>query len=950
MPYSAIRTFLLLRRFPHLLAPSSYNNRLELLLEGLCKEGHTRIASNFLVQLKSEDPKFVPSVHCYNILLHGWFRLRKLKMAERLWSDMRCHGILPTVDSYSTNIEGLCRMQRPDQAMDLLEEMKTSGIDPNLLTCNPIVDSLSKAGRFKEALGFIEKFPLFGISPNISTYNSLIKGFCKNGDLKGASNVLKIMIGRDVLPTSTTYSHYFRYFANFDKIEEGMNLYSKMLQFGYVPDHLTYQLLIKTLFENQRLEHALQLIKDMNRFGFEMDLPMSTMLLHLLCRLRRFEEACYEFEKMLKRGLLPQYVTYHRLINELRRVGLIKLEEKLSALMDSVPHSTTLPATYSKKDADEEKKRRKLIMVKAQVLSEALKECKDTDEVTKLRTSVETLVERANKLMEKIRRRVYGMKSSLHLEFLQENKCLLKLLLTKGPDHMKSIMDPYVPTSQAKNGYFPPQLAFTRSCSAKLHFSCVQQGTKTKPKEREEDERSLVSLSSFSRCALYLCVSVAAAMRIRCPSGLFRIGRSCGKHKSAEFTSPLAENTTGMETEASALASVGVSSREDGLVSGNTDPANVGQVMNNSDVFVIHGRKNDSSRPNGRNAFSAKKRSYSDSAYMGFVTDKISPIHVDNPKCVRSPKMLGKEVNSEQFARYQNDEMQFPPRPPSSIVLHSPLGYRPEVLASKCEQSRTMNPSSMVHYPSPITRSGFLSAFHASKDATVSSILTSQSAADEGSRTGIKGCEVVNVAASTSVAFDRSMAAVLPCSRWPKSPIIKPDSSNSSRPHEMQNVGRQMTIFYAGQAHVFDDVHPNKAEVIMALAGSSGVSWSTTYSPKPAIPPAEIKLQVGEHQRHNSTLPSLIKGNTEIGKTTVKGDVQSFTAEPQHSSRAVRDGRLVTQVSLPRTGGSEDFGGMRPYGGGAGSLSHLLAVALYFRILMPQIARLGASVLPVVLT
>lgn len=65
-----------------------------------------------------------------------------------------------------------------------------------------------------------------------------------------------------------------------------------------------------------------------------------------------------------------------------------------------------------------------------------------------------------------------------------------------------------------------------------------------------------------------------------------------------------------------------------------------------------------------------------------------------------------------------------------------------------------------------------------------------------------------------------------------------------------------MTIFYGGQAHVFDDVHPNKvillslclntfifklymnanvslqADVIMALAGSSGGSWSTDLSHK----------------------------------------------------------------------------------------------------------------------
>lgn len=31
--------------------------------------------------------------------------------------------------------------------------------------------------------------------------------------------------------------------------------------------------------------------------------------------------------------------------------------------------------------------------------------------------------------------------------------------------------------------------------------------------------------------------------------------------------------------------------------------------------------------------------------------------------------------------------------------------------------------------------------------------------------------------------------------------------------HGMASMSRQMTIFYGGQAHVFDDVHPNKVHL-----------------------------------------------------------------------------------------------------------------------------------------
>jgi len=59
------------------------------------------------------------------------------------------------------------------------------------------------------------------------------------------------------------------------------------------------------------------------------------------------------------------------------------------------------------------------------------------------------------------------------------------------------------------------------------------------------------------------------------------------------------------------------------------------------------------------------------------------------------------------------------------------------------------------------------------------------------------------------------------------------ESSIPASPKCVTSASRQLTIFYAGQAHVFDDIHPTKADAILALAGSNGRSWSTTYSTRP---------------------------------------------------------------------------------------------------------------------
>uniref|UniRef100_A0A1J3HR13 Protein TIFY n=1 Tax=Noccaea caerulescens TaxID=107243 RepID=A0A1J3HR13_NOCCA len=102
------------------------------------------------------------------------------------------------------------------------------------------------------------------------------------------------------------------------------------------------------------------------------------------------------------------------------------------------------------------------------------------------------------------------------------------------------------------------------------------------------------------------------------------------------------------------------------------------------------------------------------------------------------------------------------------------------------------------------------------KDENMGPSVIAQTAADEGSRTGMKGSGILS-------SFTMPNPSKLEC--------LAPSSTGNRK--DLTSNTKQMTIFYGGQAHVFDDVHPNKADVIMALAGSSGGSWSTGLSQKP---------------------------------------------------------------------------------------------------------------------
>ena len=76
---------------------------------------------------------------------------------------------------------------------------------------------------------------------------------------------------------------------------------------------------------------------------------------------------------MIWRGIIPQYLTFKRMNDALKKEGMIEMAHKLRGMMSSVPHSMKLPNAYSR-DRDA---RTTSIMRKAKGMSDLLKTCKN---------------------------------------------------------------------------------------------------------------------------------------------------------------------------------------------------------------------------------------------------------------------------------------------------------------------------------------------------------------------------------------------------------------------------------------------------------------------------------------------------------------------------------------------------------------------------------------------
>ncbi|XP_020202973.1 protein TIFY 8 isoform X2 [Cajanus cajan] len=308
-----------------------------------------------------------------------------------------------------------------------------------------------------------------------------------------------------------------------------------------------------------------------------------------------------------------------------------------------------------------------------------------------------------------------------------------------------------------------------------------------------------------------------------------------------------------------------------GPFSSTSDIASEKQVGNHLEGVPFYGPRSDFSGTEISNRLVGSKRSNSDSTFMGSSRDAFQMVP-DSFQNSHLMKVLRNAAGGERSRRPNDDEVLLgmqSMKPSSSQIFQPPTSTK--IDANKWERSILMNVGpSMQHPPRGGQLAPFVHQMASSKirDTNAGPSFISQSAADEGSRTGIKGPGILSSMNTNATATEKASSAVLlgGCRPKPVTNII--ESSTPPSQHGLTSASRQMTIFYGGQAHVFDDVHPHKADVIMALAGSNGGSWSTAFSPKSAAKMvSDGNLHTGENETgvvSNVAFPHELHGKLSI--------------------------------------------------------------------------------------
>ncbi|KAI4317876.1 hypothetical protein L6164_025707 [Bauhinia variegata] len=303
---------------------------LNVLLDALVKGNSVENAQNVAMELKNSIPL---NSHSFNVLIHGWCKIRKFDKADEVMEDMKKHGFHPDAISYTSYIEAYCREKDFRKVDEVFEKMKEDGCLPNTVTYTIVMHALGKAGQLTEALEVYEKMKHNGCVPDAKFYSSLIFILGQAGRLKDAREVFDDMPKQGVTPDVVTYNTMISIACNHSQEEEALKLLKEMEESPLKPDLETYHPLLKMCCRKKRMKVLNFLLDHMFRNDLSLDLATYTLLVNGLCKSGKPERASFFFEEMISRGLSPSVKTFKILVEELEQRSMLKEKEHVKSLM-----------------------------------------------------------------------------------------------------------------------------------------------------------------------------------------------------------------------------------------------------------------------------------------------------------------------------------------------------------------------------------------------------------------------------------------------------------------------------------------------------------------------------------------------------------------------------------------------------------------------------------------
>ncbi|KAG6469524.1 pentatricopeptide repeat-containing protein At3g62470, mitochondrial-like [Zingiber officinale] len=310
----SLAIFQLMKKFNFKAGQETFN----CLIEALAKVKLGKEAQALFDKMKDQYP---PDLRTYTFLLSGWFKLKNLTEASRVWNEMLDMGFEPDVVVYNTMIDGLILGHRRSDAIKLLELMKAKGPAPNSRTYTIVIQDLCKAGKMDLAVNRFQEMLDAGCARDVVTYTCLIVGFGNDRQMDKVSSLLSEMTEKGCPPDARTYNALIKLMTNRNMQGDAVRIYKEMIKKGFEPTIHTYNMLMKSCFHGNNYLMGCAAWEEMGHKGICPDINSYTVFIGGHIRHGRPGEACKYLEEMINKGMQAPQIDYNKFVADFARMG-----------------------------------------------------------------------------------------------------------------------------------------------------------------------------------------------------------------------------------------------------------------------------------------------------------------------------------------------------------------------------------------------------------------------------------------------------------------------------------------------------------------------------------------------------------------------------------------------------------------------------------------------------
>ncbi|PWA92760.1 pentatricopeptide repeat (PPR) superfamily protein [Artemisia annua] len=262
-----------------------------------------------------------PDVFCYNSLILGICKAKRMEEARGFLTQMVENGVRPNAFTYGAIISAYNDIAEVKAANMYFEEMIGYGIVPDQVILASMIDSHCKEGNSTEALSALKNILGKSILPDVQIYNAFIQGFSKNQMMELA---MKVYSEEDVRPNIVTYNNLINGLCKMgDVVNKARELFDEIRGKGVMVNALTYATMIDGYCKSKNLVEAFSLLDDMSINGIQTDEYIYGSFVNGCCKEGDTEKGLLLFDNMIKSGFSSAPI-FNTLIDGICKTGKAK--------------------------------------------------------------------------------------------------------------------------------------------------------------------------------------------------------------------------------------------------------------------------------------------------------------------------------------------------------------------------------------------------------------------------------------------------------------------------------------------------------------------------------------------------------------------------------------------------------------------------------------------------